>query len=435
MTTSFFLRTRPPLAVFLFLLFASSGCGADGPPPAEAVARDSAGVLVQAFPAEVLERPSPLVLPDAPTVRIGVIEGAPEYQWTRPVAGVRLSDGGFAVLEQVPAEIRVFDPSGRFRHRVGTEGDGPGEFRAPVELAALGGDTLVVWDQRSRRLTWFTPEGEVARERTATQPGGIRTVRHVALSPAGGVVVLGATTTEEDPEREGRRRERWQVVPLHPEGRTGASLGTVPGTERVTHVQRSDAGEVMQVEVQGRWWWGEGFAWASGPGVWTADQPAPELRHFDLERGLDRIVRIEAPDRPFTGALIDSLHQVELEREPDPEIRELWRADFAEREYPARVPPVAGVFADAAGRVWLGLPELPPERLPSGEHVAIRRWVMFEPEAAGSEGSAEPLRALGVLTLPPRSHPLWADEEGVLLVRSDPEFDVAFIEWYAYRDR
>ena len=43
-------------------------------------------------------------------------------------------------------------------------------------------------------------------------------------------------------------------------------------------------------------------------------------------------------------------------------------------------------------------------------------------------------RTLGLLTLPPRSHPLWADVEGVLLVRNDTKTDVAYVEWYPYVD-
>ncbi len=408
------------------------GCDQGAGPALEAVARDSAGVLIQEFPASALERPAPIRLAATPDVRIGVVEGAAAYQWTRPVAGARLSDGSFAVVEQAPAEIRVFNGSGGFVGRVGSAGDGPGEFRSPTGLVALPGDTLLVWDRGLHRLSWFSKDGALLRERTVREPGGIRSVRRVALSPSGPVLVLGATTTEEDLENQGRVREAWQVVPVHATDLESRAVGTVPGTERAIAVQRSEAGEIVSVNVQGRWWWGEGFAWASGRGVWTADRLSLEVRHFDVERGLDRIVRILAPDRPFNRALIDSLHRVELDRVRDPEIRELWRTDFEAREYPEGVPPSAAVFGDAAGRVWLGMTDPPPERLPSGELPAVRRWVVFEENPAVHPVGTAPLTLIGVVTLPSRSHPLWADAEGVLLVRNDPELDVPYIEWYSF---
>lgn len=424
-------RLLPLFALLVSGLLSACDEGTGSAP--EPVVRDSANVSIQVFPASVIDRPAPMRLAESPEVRIGVIEGTEEYQWTRPVAAARLSDGAFAVLEQVPAEVRVFDRSGRFKLRVGMEGEGPGEFRSPVGLVALPADTILVWDRGSRRLSWFSREGALGRERTLQEPGGIKTVRRVALSPGGAVVVLGSTTTEVDLGNQGRVRETWQMVPIAANGDTGPSLGTIPGTERAIEVQGSGTGQVVSVNVQGRWWWGDGFAWASRRGVWTADQLSLEVRHFDLERGLDRIVRIMAEDRLFTPALIDSLHRVELERVLDPEIRDLWQVDFEERNYPEGVPPIAAVFGDLAGRVWIGLTEPPPERLPSGGLPAVRRWVVFEENETEDSGDTGPLRALGMLTLPPRSHPLWADTEGVLLVRNSREFDVAYVEWYPYQ--
>lgn len=425
---------RPALPPLLLLLTSClvGGCADSADLFFEAAVRDSAGAVIHEFPAGVLQRPPSLRLADAPSVRIGVVEGAPEYQWTRPVAASRLSDGGFAVLEQVPAEVRVFDSSGQFRHRVGGAGDGPGEFRSPVELAVLAGDTIVVWDRGAQRLSWFSIGGVLVRELTLREPGGIRTIRRAALSASGAIVVLGATTTEEDLSNRGRVRETWQVVPVRSNGDAGAPVGAAPGTERAIEIQRSGTGDIASVSVQGRWWWGEGFAWASTGGVWTADRLSFEARHFDVERGLDRIVRVMAEDRAFTPALIDSLHRVELDRAADEEIRELWRADFEGREYPPAVPPVASIFGDAAGRIWIGLTEPPPERLPSGERTAVRRWAVFDEDPTTGAGAGMPLTSLGIVVLPPRSHPLWADGDGVLLVRNEIELDVPYIEWYPY---
>jgi len=405
-------------------------CGPAETPATDVVLRDSSGIAIHELPAEVLEGSGPLTLAATPSVRIGVVEGRSEYQWTRPVAGARLSNGGFAVLEQVPAEVRIFDADGEFVRRIGAEGDGPGEFRSPADLAVLGGDTLLVWDESARRLSWFSPDGALVRERTLREPGGARLIRRVSLASSGVATVLGTETAMEDwgREAEGRTRERWRIVPVGAAGDVGESIGEAPGTERVVNVARSEDGSVASITVTGRWWWGDGFAWAHAGGVWTAERLALTARHFDADTGLDRIVRVSAPSRPFTNALIDSLHRVEIGRVDDPDLADLWREDFESREYPDLVPPVSGVFAAIDGTLWLGLAAPPPERL-AGRLSSIPRWLVV-PTADMAGASGAPPSAAGVVELPPRSHPVWADGSGVLLVRRDADLDVPFVEWF-----
>ena len=97
------LRFEPRRVAFLLTgavaLLPACG-GLDPAPVMEALVSDSAGIRVHDFGPEVLGYSSEVRLADEPTVRIGLVEGAPEYQWTRPAAAARLSDGGFVVLEQ-----------------------------------------------------------------------------------------------------------------------------------------------------------------------------------------------------------------------------------------------------------------------------------------------------------------------------------------------
>lgn len=425
----------PRFAGILLTLGALHGCGdGDDEPHLEPVVRDSMGVIIHEYPADVLDHPARLRLAEEPTVRIGVVEGPTEYQWTRPVAGSRLPDGRFVILEQVPGELRIFDPGGTFLSRIGRPGEGPGELSNAAGLAVIPPDTFLVWDSRARRLSWFSGQGALVRERTLRDPGGIQALRRVALGPGGGGVLLGTTSGVDELENRGRIRETWSVLPVAPDGEVGNSLGTMPGTETMLQVQRSGPGPdgIVSVNVQGRWWWGQTFAWPAHHGVWTADRLRLEARHFHLERGADRMVRINAPDRPFTRALIDSLHAVELDRIDDPEIRRLLQDDFLLREYPDGVPPVEAIFADRAGRIWLGLTDLPRTALPSGGFPALRRWLVFAGGAGSGDGAPHGIALVGVMTIPPLSHPLWADDEGVLLVRNDETLGVARVEWYPY---
>ncbi len=75
-------------------------------------------------------------------------------------------DGRIFVSEVQAAEIRVFDAEGRFLHRFGRRGEGPGEFE---RMGAMGvtGDTVWVVEILNNRVTLFTREGELISARNA----------------------------------------------------------------------------------------------------------------------------------------------------------------------------------------------------------------------------------------------------------------------------
>lgn len=66
------------------------------------------------------------------------------------------SRGRYWVLisNEVP---RVFDSTGQFLKTVGTKGRGPGEFIEPMELAMIGGDSILLQDGRESRATVISP--------------------------------------------------------------------------------------------------------------------------------------------------------------------------------------------------------------------------------------------------------------------------------------
>lgn len=65
--------------------------------------------------------------------------------------------------------IRVYDRSGLPVRLIGGPGDGPGEFRS-IFWITLVGDTLVGMDHGSRRLSFFSAEGDFLESRGLTSP-------------------------------------------------------------------------------------------------------------------------------------------------------------------------------------------------------------------------------------------------------------------------
>jgi hypothetical protein len=72
-----------------------------------------------------------------------------------------LEAGGLAVL-CCDSKIVVFGRSGRITAMHGGRGDGPKHFRSP-RMIKLPGDTLLVYDRGTRRVSWIDPEAGVVR--------------------------------------------------------------------------------------------------------------------------------------------------------------------------------------------------------------------------------------------------------------------------------
>jgi hypothetical protein len=88
--------------------------------------------------------------------------GGADSVWFGSVADVAvMSDGRFAVLDRLEKQIVLFDTAGSVVRRIGRDGNGPGEFRAPWALEAVGG-MLVSWqDSPNQTFTVLDTTGKV----------------------------------------------------------------------------------------------------------------------------------------------------------------------------------------------------------------------------------------------------------------------------------
>jgi hypothetical protein len=73
--------------------------------------------------------------------------------------------GRTAVYDYGRHAVEVFDSIGRLEWIFGAQGDGPGEFRLPIGLTVGESGDVWVLDQRSRRLSHLTPDGQLESER------------------------------------------------------------------------------------------------------------------------------------------------------------------------------------------------------------------------------------------------------------------------------
>jgi 6-bladed beta-propeller len=99
----------------------------------------------------------PDLAPLRPLVDIGG-DGGPE-ELSGVTGAVSLSDGRIVIGNGATNEIRVFSDDGNYLETIGRRGGGPGEFYSLLWVGVAPGDTILAYDIRSQRLSWFAPDG------------------------------------------------------------------------------------------------------------------------------------------------------------------------------------------------------------------------------------------------------------------------------------
>jgi len=137
----------------VLLASAGSGCHQSTPPAAltSAVA-DSAGISII-----TLGRP----LADVAQGRAGAANDSATLLFEldsleHPVAVAFRSTGEVAVVDRAEFNLSVFDSTGNLSRVLGRHGDGPGEFRIPAGVAAVGGDLVVLQSWPGNMLERFS---------------------------------------------------------------------------------------------------------------------------------------------------------------------------------------------------------------------------------------------------------------------------------------
>jgi hypothetical protein len=70
-----------------------------------------------------------------------------------------VGNGRLLVQDAMNAELMVFDADGQPLHRMGRQGEGPGEFQMITQLSVTSGDTVHAFDYPAFRITSFDPAG------------------------------------------------------------------------------------------------------------------------------------------------------------------------------------------------------------------------------------------------------------------------------------
>lgn len=304
-----------------------------------------------------------------PMLSIGAAEGEEPYLFGQARGAVRVG-GRIAVADAQTGEIRFFDLGGTHLETVGGLGEGPGEFRALVELWRCGRDRIHAYDFLTRTVQVRSPDGELVRTVAVELPGG-RSPLLIECS-AGGTGFLAVARPEigrgDIDGREGTViGQRAPVFLLDPTGAVAEELSERLVSEQF-YARLPDGARVSSPHPFGR-----ALSVELGPDhIYLGTG-----RSFEIEvrtRGGRLVRKLRGPADDPAAALADLLEQYrEAELPTDAERRRSWLAE-ADWPMPEGSPAYTGLRLDGSGNLWV-------ERF-SPPWSEESRWAIFGPDGA-----------------------------------------------------
>ncbi len=389
---------RNPAAIVLLLACPAAACEAP-PEDADFVRTDSSGVSILESFVPAWEADAGWTIAVEPELAIGAGPTGGDDPNHPPWGRVRglhvLSNGSLVVGDITTSEVMVFDSMGRFTHRFGGQGEGPGELEDFSTVFACEGDTIIAADAYA--YNYFAADGRFLR-RLATVDG--RTG-----------IPLGVFLRSGDCRRFLVTDDQFQSA--RPEGPEGLTYWDFAWTDE-SFVVRDTVARV----IDGHWFqYEEVFMrrvpWTTralpirlaGDDLLLGYSQRAELRIVASDGSLKRVLRWHAAPDPITD---EERQQWDNEQEVGRESgRRIQLSDFP--WLPEHKPFFDRLLADDEGNIWVRTPP-PPDPAPE-------RWTVF-----GSEG-----RWLGAVLMPDgfglnqvargRVYGIHRDELGVPTVR------------------
>lgn len=348
--------------------------------------RDSAGIRVveSAAPAWAdahawtIDPDPDVVIGAAPLLKADAVDS--EAVPLERVQAVRiLSDGRILVADDGAAQVLIFDDGGRLSSRIGSKGEGPGEFRGISNVHTCAGDTIVVADGWDAHL--FDPEGRFLR-RATYRAAGTRT-GYVGISADCSRALIRWNSDEPPPGRLGLVETTFGWMDLETE-----AVDTLARAFLFEGWTREFYSEIGTFAVP---WGAAAYTYAQlGDTLVVGHGRTAEIRRYDPAGRLLSLTRWADRPRPVTRA--DRRRYEERRREslagmPDHPESRFWYPKLDEfPELPTHKPLFDRILADDEGGLWLrasppqscgdfdGRLQVPPP--------TNRRWIVLAADGA-----------------------------------------------------
>jgi len=321
-------------------------------------------------------------------MRIGVLDGEPEYVFGWIVDMAMGPDGSIFIVEGQGTVVRKYSADGEYLHDIGREGGGPGEYKGAPEIEITPDGRLVMLDGGNRRVTFYDLDGNYLLDWPV--PGNLLTTSELAVDVSGNLWLKTMTVDQERPEWDWPR----SMVRISPAGEVLMTL-SVPSEGR-------GAGSWVLASPEGYMWpFIEKVSSDLSPEGYLVTGSNHEYS-FDLLHTGGTVLRVERDWEP-----------VPLNKEERSEW-EQWGRFFADQKRPGapeidtNIPKVKPAYrqleVDEDGRVWVDryVEAVHRDRRPreAGDERPLLTW--FEPRTFDVfEPTGE---YLGTVVLPPKTY-------------------------------
>ncbi len=279
------MSTRGVAGMVLLATFTLACSGEpDGGPDTGVSVRDSAGVRIVESDAG---RSAGWRVDTAAVFTTGWAAGDPSFAWLQ--AGRILPDGGAVVGEFTQGALYRLAADGSVAATWGRKGEGPGEFQS-FDAIVVDGDSILVSDNRLRRITWLSADGELLA--TGRLPGAFV---HRASSVMGdGRLLLVPGDGYSALLEPARQTWMFETQPILAADMARGQVDTLAVLEHLRRWLGARGAPPGWIRVMGTaGGFPGGFAWA------RSDRP--EVRWYDSAGALTQIARWNEAPEPFTA--------------------------------------------------------------------------------------------------------------------------------------
>jgi hypothetical protein len=327
-------------------------------------------------------------LSDTPVLTLGAAEGDSAQEFFQVAGAVRLSDGTVVVANNGSSELRYFSPDGVMRARAGRKGAGPGEFQGLLRLDRLPGDSLLAYDAMNRRLSVFDAAGRHGHDIALSSTGPFMLIQ-IAGRLGSGRYVAYSPNMRMGPEMfsrpAGPARDSVVVLLLDSAGTTADTLGVFPGGRvdvRMTELMGRSFPLPVPVPFSPTT-----MAVAGDTVVYIGTSDSYEIRVLSPDAKLRRLIRYARTLRPVTDAdkhaYGERMKNVRMPAAANA-MMDQFRKVMTEVEFPEIMPAYGLLMVDAEQNLWVA------DVTASDDQPT--RWSVFDHDG----------RLLGSLTMPAR---------------------------------